>query len=174
MAMNKLFVKLRESGEVVGVNSIYMHVDGFYWVNVTGKPRILIIGEDCDLCDEQGSLLVSVESVKKELLKQVFPMIHRNGYPSEAVPKATILSLDVLMRTGCVDDEENEKIMRSKSATTTIPQEKWGVHRTHCCFEHGCKYGDKDCPVELGLVKQDYPCDLCDDEENWLAPDDIK
>lgn len=30
------------------------------------------------------------------------------------------------------------RVMRSKSATTSIPQENWGVHRTHCCFEHGC------------------------------------
>jgi hypothetical protein len=54
------------------------------------------------------------------------------------------------------------RVMRSKSATTSIPQEKWGVHRTHCCFDHGCKYGDKDCPVELGLIKQDYKCEYCD------------
>ena len=54
------------------------------------------------------------------------------------------------------------RVMRSKSTTTSIPQENWGVHRTHCCFEHGCKYGDKDCPVELGLIKQDYKCEDCD------------
>lgn len=56
------------------------------------------------------------------------------------------------------------RVMRSKSATTSIPQERWGVHRTHCCFEHGCKYGDEDCPVELGLIKQDYPCEMCNDD----------
>ena len=33
----------------------------------------------------------------------------------------------------------------------TIPQEQWGVHKTHCCSS-GCKYGDKDCPVVLGLI----------------------
>ena len=22
-----------------------------------------------------------------------------------------------------------------------------GVHQTHCCVVHGCKYGDEDCPV---------------------------
>lgn len=57
---------------------------------------------------------------------------------------------------------ESEQLDLSKSATTSIPQENWGVHRTHCCFEHGCKYGDKDCPVELGLIKQDYKCEDCD------------
>lgn len=54
--------------------------------------------------------------------------------------------------------------IRGKSETTRIPSEYWGVHRTHCCFEHGCKYGDKDCPVELGLIKQDYPCEECGHE----------
>jgi len=49
----------------------------------------------------------------------------------------------------------------------SIPKEKWGVHRTHCCFQHGCKYGNKDCPVELGLLKQDYPCEMCSLEKEF-------
>jgi hypothetical protein len=35
------------------------------------------------------------------------------------------------------------------------------VHSTHCCTQHGCKYGDKDCPVVLGIEKQGYPCEDC-------------
>lgn len=35
---------------------------------------------------------------------------------------------------------------------------KYGVHRTHCCKTHGCKYGDKDCPVVSGEIKQVYEC----------------
>lgn len=38
-----------------------------------------------------------------------------------------------------------------------------GVHATHCCKEHGCKYGDEDCPVYLGIIKQEYPCEYCED-----------
>ena len=38
---------------------------------------------------------------------------------------------------------------------------KYGVHRTHCCVLHGCKYGDEDCPVESGEIKQDYICESC-------------
>lgn len=39
-----------------------------------------------------------------------------------------------------------------------------GVHRTHCCQEHGCKYSEDDtCPVVNGQVKQDYPCESCED-----------
>lgn len=34
-------------------------------------------------------------------------------------------------------------------------------HDTHCCIDHGCKYGDDDCPVENGLRKQTGPCENC-------------
>lgn len=40
----------------------------------------------------------SVKEIKEALLKQMFLMSHNNGYPSMAVPKATILSLGQLMR----------------------------------------------------------------------------
>lgn len=40
--------------------------------------------------------------------------------------------------------------------------DKEGVHRTHCCVAHGCKYGDRDCPVETGRIKQDYTCEYCE------------
>lgn len=40
----------------------------------------------------------SVKEIKEALLKQMFLMSHDNGYPSMAVPKATILSLGQLMR----------------------------------------------------------------------------
>jgi len=39
---------------------------------------------------------------------------------------------------------------------------KEGVHRTHCCVAHGCKYGDRNCPVETGRIQQDYTCEYCD------------
>ena len=38
-----------------------------------------------------------IELCKDELLKHLFPMKHSNGYPCEAVPKATILELPALM-----------------------------------------------------------------------------
>jgi len=37
--------------------------------------------------------------------------------------------------------------------------------QTHCCILHGCKYGHKDCPVCLGVVKQEYLCEYCGDVE---------
>lgn len=36
-----------------------------------------------------------------------------------------------------------------------------GVHATHCCAYHGCKYGNDGCPVVAGRVKQEYPCEDC-------------
>ena len=44
-----------------------------------------------------------------------------------------------------------------------------GVHASHCCKWHGCKYGDDDCPVVNGEVEQLYLCEYCyevlEDEE---------
>lgn len=38
-----------------------------------------------------------------------------------------------------------------------------GEHTSHCCVDHGCKYGDDECPVENGTDVQEYPCWLCDE-----------
>lgn len=40
--------------------------------------------------------------------------------------------------------------------------DKVGVHASHCCYSHGCKYGDLDCPVAWGTRKQEYRCEECD------------
>jgi len=37
----------------------------------------------------------------------------------------------------------------------------YGVHKTHCCWLHGCKYGDPDCPVTNGIITQYYLCESC-------------
>ncbi len=43
-----------------------------------------------------------------------------------------------------------------------------GVHVTHCCVDHGCKYAEEDCPVVSGQYKQKYRspwwCEDCSDE----------
>lgn len=46
--------------------------------------------------------------------------------------------------------------------------DKIGVHRTHCCKRHGCKYGDANCPIENGTVVQDYPCESCGNDTDKL------
>jgi hypothetical protein len=39
-----------------------------------------------------------------------------------------------------------------------------GVHAEHCCVLHGCKYGEHDCPVTSGIVRQKYTCQCCFEE----------
>jgi hypothetical protein len=39
-----------------------------------------------------------------------------------------------------------------------------GVHASHCCKWHGCKYGNEDCPVITGKVKQEYLCEWCNED----------
>ena len=36
-----------------------------------------------------------------------------------------------------------------------------GVHESHCCKIHGCKYGEADCPVTTGRTRQLYLCEDC-------------
>lgn len=43
------------------------------------------------------------------------------------------------------------------------PVDHDGVHQTHCCILHHCKYNeDDDCPVVKKRVKQAYTCEDCD------------
>lgn len=52
---------------------------------------------------------------------------------------------------------------------TSIPKEQWGVHETHCCEVHGCKYSKVDCPVKIGLIAARHECEYCVDDarENY-------
>jgi hypothetical protein len=51
-----------------------------------------------------------------------------------------------------------------------------GVHVTHCCVLHGCKYGQPvKCPVCSGEHKQKYLCEDCspsalmsDESRQWV------
>ena len=41
--------------------------------------------------------------------------------------------------------------------------DKIGVHISHCCVLHGCKYRDEDCVVATGKMEQTYICEECSD-----------
>lgn len=41
---------------------------------------------------------------------------------------------------------------------------KTGVHKSHCCILHGCKYNECDCPVNAGEITQSYICEECFDD----------
>ena len=55
---------------------------------------------------------------------------------------------------------EVDVLLRERDLFKT-DQEK-GVHAAHCCADHGCKYGDENCPVVLGTTEQRFPCIVCD------------
>jgi hypothetical protein len=42
--------------------------------------------------------------------------------------------------------------------------QKLDVHTEHCCFLHGCKYNEGDCPVATDRLIQSYICESC----GWL------
>lgn len=51
-----------------------------------------------------------------------------------------------------------------------VNKKDWGYHIGHCCKFHGCKYGEEDCPVVNGKVKQAYLCEDCFEDledEQW-------
>ena len=49
-------------------------------------------------------------------------------------------------------------------------RDNFGPHPTHCCAEHGCKYGNDECPVVGGDAAQVYPCEECDESEEATQP----
>lgn len=70
----------------------------------------------------------------------------------------------ILENIGEVPTEEEKAEARAR---------KIGVHVSHCCVMHGCKYGDgEDCAVENKTHRQDYPCESCVDVEE--AEEQIK
>jgi len=69
--------------------------------------------------------------------------------------------LEEIDSTTSFEKMQKEKEKAVEKSKTTIPKEKHGVHETHCCIKHGCKYGDIDCPVVLGIIKQRYLCESC-------------
>src|SRR6185369_12142876 len=59
------------------------------------------------------------------------------------------------------EKERKLAVEAAEKGETTIPKNNWPVHIGHCCKKHGCKYGDVDCPVALGLAEQKHPCEFC-------------
>mgnify|MGYP001610754264 CR=1 FL=1 len=39
-----------------------------------------------------------------------------------------------------------------------------GVHTSHCCVLHGCKYGYSNCPVCLRKADQEHICEDCSED----------
>lgn len=75
----KLFVKLRESGKVIQVSRYDRNMStGKYEVNLTHNA------DDCDLCDEQGRLLVPEQPDMAQAVKLLQDLADlQNGAPLE-------------------------------------------------------------------------------------------
>jgi len=54
---------------------------------------------------------------------------------------------------------EQKRIRSIKN--TSISTSEWDLHRQQCCREHGCKFGNDDCPVVVGILMQNQKCDKC-------------
>ena len=55
-----------------------------------------------------------------------------------------------------------------------MSKENYGVHIAHCCYIHGCKYGDKNCPVASGEVVQKHLCYDCEEEYEPYTLEEIE
>jgi len=55
-----------------------------------------------------------------------------------------------------------------------VSKENYGVHIAHCCYIHGCKYGDENCPVVSGEVAQKHLCYDCEEEYEPYTLEEIE
>jgi len=88
-------------------------------------------------------------------------MAAMDGEKIAAMLRASPTSLDDAVAAAAIvrpGDISVENTVRGMEVDTD------GVHRTHCCELHGCKYADDKCPVVNGKIQQDYLCELCDIE----------
>lgn len=57
------------------------------------------------------------------------------------------------------------KVKKYRCHGENDPPRQTDVHTEHCCVEHGCKYGSDSCTVVALGVKQSFPCEACDYED---------
>jgi len=79
------------------------------------------------------------------------------------------IMLDVA--TPAAKKDATDEIAEAKGKPTKV---KEGVHVTHCCVKHGCKYGEPDCPVVNEAALQRYPCEQCVDGDSFFADINIE
>ena len=90
---------------------------------------------------------------QRERLKSLILSFKEEGVEDSYGVKYELDDIVELIDYETEKEEREQKIELALSkGETTIPKERWSVHETHCCGIHGCKYGDRDCPVEIGLT----------------------
>ena len=106
--------------------------------------------------DQRQEFITLMEKFKEDGLDKILEKndTHRHKLSCDSI-------IEDVISTTEYEERQAKKEEAVKEGKSTIPKEKWGVHNTHCCAKHGCKYGDSDCPVEMKLSKQVYPCESC-------------
>jgi len=80
-------------------------------------------------------------------------------------------AIDIMLDVATViaDTHKTAEVVEATAAPQKVRE---GVHVSHCCVKHGCKYGEPSCPVVNKTALQRYPCEDCVDGDSFL--DDIK
>ena len=118
-----------------------------------------------------SSLLFSMNEKQRNEFSVFIEKLQSEGLDSKLKEQFSEFTCDEILKS--IEDITNyeriatKKHIAAEKGETTIPKENFGVHATHCCEKHGCKYGDEDCPVVLNLVKQLYPCEDCNEEKMY-------
>lgn len=86
----------------------------------------------------------------EEIANYIEEVIRGSGYKVELVDD------DIY-----IDWKEDKSPNKVVMVGSSIPESDWSVHESHCCVDHGCKYGADDCPVVAKLIIQKYPCEQC-------------
>jgi hypothetical protein len=56
---------------------------------------------------------------------------------------------------------DGDEYLRSAMTQSERDRAMAAVHVRHCCWMHGCKYGDDSCPVKSGALAQEFACESC-------------
>jgi hypothetical protein len=135
-----------------------------------------IFHRNCKVFKFAGALhceCLNGEGIENDLYKKLFYKTAQNDNWIRSLSERETKRLEKLFN---ISRPEEFIYLQSKSETyediknSIISVEKrekeinYGVHASHCCFIHGCKYGDDDCPVEKGEVKQEYICESCQND----------
>jgi len=117
-----------------------------------------------------SSLIWSMNEIQRDNFIDFMKNMKNTGLDNKLNEGYSKLTCDIIIEEiESITKYEKEQSLKEHAAhkgETTIPEEKWGVHKTHCCKYHGCKYGAIDCPVKLDLIEQVYPCEDCGDEDD--------
>jgi hypothetical protein len=63
----------------------------------------------------------------------------------------------------CIDCKDKILLELFSAFPPHVPDlfEYMNVHTTNCCKKHGCKFGDKSCPIINMYATQIQPCEKC-------------